>query len=216
MDGSGGPMATDPVRHALLIEPDGVVRDVIARWKSRFAAKWPAARYVTHPPHATLWFGEVSDGPAIRADLAHAAATVSRFVVPVGGACVLSEIASGGTTYVLGAERVERLALLQRRLADTVARYRGPIADIELPATFDRAEFHESWRRYGFPFVGDHWIPHFSVAALEPGDEAGTGHPLVADFLSTAPPGTVSVTGVSWWRVDGDDLHRLLWLPLAD
>jgi hypothetical protein len=75
----------------------------------------------------------------------------------------------------------------------------------------DREPFGTSWRRYGFPFVGSHWIPHFTVASLltAPDD------PAVAEVMSVGATHHFTVDSVSVWRVRGDEHERLAVLGLA-
>ena len=71
--------------------------------------------------------------------------------------------------------------------------------------------FLGSWRDYGFPFVGSHWIPHFTVAALPvPRD-----HHLLAEFLESTGCQQMTVRRVTWWRVVGDRHEQLASQRLA-
>ena len=59
--------------------------------------------------------------------------------------------------------------------------------------------------RYGFPFVGNHWIPHFSVASLR----TEKTDPIIRDFLSNTEQYDFMVDQFSLWRVEGDEHIQL-------
>ena len=61
------------------------------------------------------------------------------------------------------------------------------------------------FEKYGFPFVGHHWIPHFSVSSLQ----TEKSHPIIEDFLSTTIQYHFKANQISLWRVDEDE-HTLL------
>ena len=63
----------------------------------------------------------------------------------------------------------------------------------------------ESYYKYGFPFVGNHWIPHFSISSLR----SEKTHPIIEDFLSTTKQYQFTVDQLSLWRVDGDEHIQL-------
>ena len=42
-----------------------------------------------------------------------------------------------------------------------------------------KSKFKESFDKYGFPFVGSHWIPHLSIASVK-----GGGKKIINEFKS--------------------------------
>jgi hypothetical protein len=198
-------MPAEDTRYAAVIEPGGALRDMVAAMKRRMADAWPASRLVSHPPHGTLWYGRSQAAAG-----AHVAAAVRRarpFAIRVRGPRVFHDdaLAGGGQTCVLEVERAEALDSLQRLVAEAVAADREPDSDEALAPALRVAPYLESWRRYGFPFVGSHWIPHFTIGSLP----CAAGDRAVAAFLDERPAISIDrVTEVAWWRVDGD-LHEV-------
>jgi hypothetical protein len=100
-------------------------------------------------------------------------------------------------------EPSESLRNLQQTAGDVLAPYVHK-ADI-LPSVFQSEPFSSSYCRYGFPFVGDHWIPHLSVASLRvPRD-----HPLLRELCDMALCYRFTIGQVSVWRVQDDQHARL-------
>jgi hypothetical protein len=188
-------------RHAVVIEPEGQIRDAILGWKSRVARDWPSAPYLQHPPHCTLWVGDLRSNEAVEPVL-EAVSRIAEFPLTVRSPHVFFDdaLAGGGQTCALAVALTADLVRLQQAVSEAVRPDRRPVSDDELPAPLRREPFLGSWRAYGFPFVGSHWIPHFTVAALPlPRD-----HRLVAEFLAATASWQMTVNRVTWWRVAGD------------
>jgi hypothetical protein len=114
-------------------------------------------------------------------------------------------LAGGGQTCAFAVALTDDLVGLQRSVSSAVRQHRRPVSVGELPAPLQREPFLGSWRDYGFPFVGSHWIPHFTVASLPvPRD-----HHVVAEFLASAGSWQMTVRRLSWWRVAGDRHEHL-------
>ena len=203
----------DVSRQAVLIEPDAPLRETVLAWKARVAARWPSAAYLADPPHSTLWVGDVANHDGIERALTDAVARVREFRVAVCAPHVFFDdaLAGGGHTCAFAAVLTHDLSRLQSAIADAVRAHRTPASDERLPAALRREPFLHSWRQYGFPFVGAHWIPHFTIASLP----TRRDDPFIAEFLSSTASWEVQVRGLSLWRILGDRLERLASFSLA-
>ena len=213
MDSSGGPAVNDVSRHAVLIEPDGRLREMVLAWKSRAATQWPSAAYVGHPPHSTVWAGDVADLAGGEHALREAASRVREFRIDGHFPYVFYDdaLTGGGHTCAFAAALTDDLARLQYAISDALRDHREPVRDGQLPWPLRREPFLRSWREYGFPFVGPHWIPHFTVASVPLRQD----DPFIAEFLASAAPRQVAVRELSWWRITGERHERLASMRLA-
>ena len=202
----------ETVRHAVFIEPEGDLRDLVIRWKERVASLWPAARYLHHPPHSTVWVGELVDGEAAGRELEKVASKMRGTRVSVKSACVFYDdaLAEGGQTCAFGAALTDGLADFQQVLCQSLRAHRKEMSDDSLAAPLRREPYFHSWRQYGFPFVGPHWAPHFTVASLP----VRRDDPVIGEFLASKPPEATRFC-LSWWRVIGEQHERLAELRLA-
>lgn len=200
-------------RHAVLIEPDGSLREAVRAWKARVAARWPSAVYLADPPHSTLWVGEVRDLEDAEREVRDTAARILEFSITIRGPHVFYDdaLAGGGQTCAFAAVLTGELARLQSSVADGLRRHRSPASDDQLPAPMRREPFLGSWREYGFPFVGSHWIPHFTIASLP----VRRDDPFIAEWFGATASWQVPVRHLSWWRVVGGRHERLASLRLA-
>ncbi len=192
---------TGGFRHAVVIEPEGEIREAVLAWKARVAGEWPSAVYLHHPPHCTLWVGDLANDDVAEPVL-EAVSRLPEFRLSARSPHVFLDdaLARGGQTCAFAVALTGDLVRLQHAVSEAVRRDRRPVSDDELPASLRREPFLGSWRDYGFPFVGAHWIPHFTVAALPvPRD-----HRAIVEFLATTASWQMTVSRVSWWRVVGE------------
>ena len=202
----------EPCRHAIFIEPEDSLRDAARDWKARVAARWPAARYVTHPPHSTVWVGDMAD-PAAAADALRAVApTLTKFRTSPPRPHVFYDdaLTGGGQTCVFAVSLSDDLARLQRAVCEAIRPHVNCAADARLPVALRREPFMRSWQRYGYPFVGPHWIPHVTIASVP----AAADDRFLVEFCGVTPGPRQLVQAVGWWRVTGDRHERLasMWL----
>ena len=196
---------------AVFIEPHGSLLASLRERKAWLESRMPKQAYCNHPPHCTLlvgkygsprdWLGtlrrRLEDVPAFELE------TVAWQQFPQ------DDLAGGGHTIAYRVQLTPALAFLQEAVADSL----GPFATQESNAhpLSGTEPFASSLRKFGFPFVGGHWIPHFTI-----------GSPLVAPesaLLTVLMAGPVQhhfvVRSVSVWRVDGDYHERLHELALS-
>ena len=189
---------------AILILPKSDLKAELVRWKRRVNNELPDQPYTTHPPHMTLLNLEVSnehDGVAAVSNLSD---SINPFQIIVNGTNVFWDDAStGGHTLFFGIEKNDDLYVLQKSLANALQEVKKKVS---VPNYLTgRKQFLESYNKYGFPFVGDHWIPHFSVSSLR----SEKTYPIIKDFLSTTKQYHFMVNQISLWRVNGDKHTQL-------
>lgn len=189
---------------AIFILPKSDLKAELVRWKRRVNNELPDQPYTTHPPHMTLLNLEVSnehDGVAAVSNLSD---SINPFQIIVNGTNVFWDDAStGGHTLFFGIEKNDDLYVLQKSLANALQEVKKKVS---VPNYLTgRKQFLESYNKYGFPFVGDHWIPHFSVSSLR----SEKTYPIIKDFLSTTKQYHFMVNQISLWRVNGDKHTQL-------
>ena len=189
----------------ILIEPEGGLRDAVLKWKSRVEEVLSEQVYCTHPPHCTLINTRLKTGCKWVDSLVGNLTEISPFEIEVGQTHMFPDdiMARGGQTLAFRARSSDQLRQLQEQAARALE---NCTLIGEVPPSFKKnGPLRMSFLRCGFPFVGDHWIPHFTVASLE----VPTGHPLIKEFMAQEPNYSFRVHQVSVWRIDGD-CHRKL------
>ena len=124
----------------------------------------------------------------------------SAFRIEVAGTDVFWEDVStgGGHTLFWRIKPTQSLLALQAGVAETLR----PLLVEKTASDFVKVNplSKESFERYGFPFIGAHWIPHLTIASLQ----TERDHPLIGAFLNQTESYELNVTEVSCWRVDNN------------
>ena len=193
------------MRLAVFWEPPDPVRHLVLQEKERCKRLLSDAPYLSHPVHSTI-FGVDTDRPEECLGLfEHAATSATITTTSVDSWIVFrADPATGGDTIALKLHLSDQLMRLQEIVAATIAPCR----------TTDWYPGSDSWlasysaqsnKQYGFPFVGDHWIPHVTIASL-PRSSA-----LVEVILARpVPHERLSVNELSLWHVEQDHHERLV------
>lgn len=197
---------------AIVLEPTGALREMVAEAKRWVTAAAGARTYLVDPPHATLLAGSYPDAARLEPLLA----AISRAEPPVRlrttGMMVFEHDtrAGGAHTVALRVEPTAQLSHLQRRIADALA---GEQARASAPDATDMPDprWRESMSRYGWPFVGAHWVPHLTIAALDGERDAA----LIRSLMARPATFECSVTMLWLWDVIRGHAHPRSTFPLS-
>jgi hypothetical protein len=199
-----------PARLAVFLDPTGPLRDAILARKALLESRLPNQAYTAHPPHCTLLYGDYGPPERAVAALRTALAGLPVLVQRSTGWLEFPDdtLAGGGHTIAYRLEATDRLLALQLRIAEAL----GPWHDRNVAAAHPlagREPFATSLTRYGFPFVGSHWLPHCTIGS--PRVAAGT--PLLAELMAGSPEHAFEVANISVWLVQGEKHIRQAVIP---
>lgn len=200
---------------AIFLEPRGSLREAIVLGKQQLERAMPGQPYCSHPPHSTLLFGDYGPIGTWLDALRAATRAVPAFTVETTAWQLFPDdpLAGGGTTIAWRARLDAPLARLQRLVATTLAPHRPAttIAALAAHPLANREPFASSLRHYGFPFVGDHWIPHFTLGSPGVAAEA----PLIGALTAGSPRHQFPLEAISVWSVTGEHHEPRAELPLG-
>jgi hypothetical protein len=193
------------VNAAVFIQPNERLHDALAQRKALVRARWPDAVYLEHPPHCTLIAGTFDLGEGWVQSLAGIVGAFAPFTVNTSGLELFTnDPMTGGTTVTIGVAESPALRQLQLAIASAMAPWRDREAAVALATRFAGGPAAESSARFGSPWIGSHWRPHFTVAS-PPVSEAD----LPPDLVAPIPAMDTHVAAVSAWRIEGER-HTLL------
>jgi len=196
----------------IFIEPTGSLADGIRALKAEVERQLPGQKFCSHPPHSTLVYGKYQEPKMWRDQLAAGLVALSPFRIETTefGFFYDDALAGGGHTVVFKALPVPEVFALQKACGDVLKHWRG---DTEPPrgGLLDREPFRSSFAEYGFPFVGPHWIPHFTIASLKVAKDA----PLLRVITSGQAQHEFLLDRVSVWEIAGDSHTKLFDVPLG-
>lgn len=171
----------------------------------------PGQAYCSHPPHCTLLFGNFGSPADWLQTLRKSVATLDAFELETDSWQQFpgDPLAGGGHTVAYRAHRSPALGSLQQTVADCVAPFKVT-ASAPHPLT-GTEPFATSLRKFGSPFVGSHWIPHFTIGS----PMVSAMDPLLAQLMSGSSCHRFTVRALSVWHVEGDRHERLQVLALG-
>jgi 2'-5' RNA ligase len=190
---------------AVFIEPEGELRSNILRWKEMVEDKYPNQSYCLHPPHSTLIHVNVKQEEMGIAAVGKILKDITAFKNRIRETDVFwnDSATGGGHTLFWKIKSNQILFDLQRQVAESL----NPFLSFNPEPTFvkNSSLLKNSFDRYGFPFIGNHWIPHLTIASLK----TGQNDLLIEDFLEQSCEFELDVKEVSCWRVENDQHYCL-------
>lgn len=196
---------------AIFIEPTGTLLRAVVERKAWLERSMPGQAFCSHPPHCTLLFGDYGSSTRWLDELRRCAGGMQPFELETDRWHQFSNdpMTGGGQTIAFRVRLSEELALVQRVVAECLAPFAS--ADATAHPLSNTEPFASSIREFGFPFVGTHWIPHFTVGSPLVGSEAS----IVSRLMSGPVRHRCPVRSISVWRVEGDRHERLHELALT-
>ena len=187
------------------ISPEGVLYDEIVFWKNRIEKEYPNQPYTLHPPHMTILNIEVIDEKDGVDCILKMIKNIDPFQISIQSKEVFSnDNLTGRETLFFRVDMHESLISLQKLIAESLKPIRKKLPTPKKYIKMDK-EYLDSYKTYGYPFIGRHWIPHFTVSSLK----IKKSESIIKDFLATKPSYNFLVDKFSIWRIDGDEHVKL-------
>ena len=144
---------------------DGVLRTNVESIKSFFNGVSEQNKYLNHLAHSTLYVFETE--PEKINDVIEIFESLQKVILPVSSHITKwrvfeRDILTGLNTLCLEIELTKGLKLLQKNVVQYLCKFYSR----KMKNSFD-GEFKSSNDKYGYPFVGDHWIPHITIGSLD-------------------------------------------------
>ncbi|MBS0208538.1 MAG: 2'-5' RNA ligase family protein [Planctomycetes bacterium] len=158
------------------LEPDPALTTLILDYKQRTRRVAGDQLYLSDPPHLTVYLAAFASSAKLDEAWDR---IVGRLVAPTfeitGWHLFEQDALTGRQTLVCDLCAADRdiFRALQRTVVDAAAPWRDRRATEQRYAgRLDRLQHveREQVERVGFPFVGDGWHPHFSIASIATGD----------------------------------------------
>ena len=189
---------------AVFILPKEPFTSELLFWKNKIKKNFPKEPYANHPPHLTLINLDSTDESEAIKKLSGFSKKLGSIKIEVNSRNVfLNDALTGGDTIYFGLKQSNSLMKLQILIADSLV----PIKkNINLNNSFKNDSLlFRSNKKYGFPYVGDHWIPHFTIASLTDNKRKK----ILKNFLSSPTSFDFKINRFSIWRIN-QDVHTKL------
>lgn len=204
---------TSSSNYGIFLEPNGSLLEAIESRKRMVRSQLKDQAYLSHPPHCTLYYGTLSSIDEWQIAL----------TTEMGGHCGFNThtvenfafyddpLADYGHTIAIRIESHPCLFTLQLAVAKALQPHIRRDLSPPTSSLVEQSPFRESFEEYNFPFVGEHWIPHFTISSLA----IERNSPLISELLDASPHFEIPVHQLSIWQINGDHHDKLATLPLA-
>ena len=188
----------------VFIEPKGKLRSKILNWKKKIAEEFKEQPYTNHPPHLTIIHSDVKRKKAVISKIKEGLFNTQPLNLTIKKNNVFwNDSLTGGHTLYLNIEKNKHLQNIQIKLSSIFSLYKK---QNKVPDCFQtNKQLLNSYLNFGFPFVGDHWIPHFTISSLK----VDENHKIIKEFLSDEIDVSFAIDKISLWDVNGNK-HKII------
>lgn len=189
---------------AVFLLPKSDLNERIVYWKNRVQDTLINQPYTNHPPHLTILNVTTINNNQCLDIISNISSKIKPFKIKAYRTNVFwNDNLTGGHTLFFEIKKNNNLLNLQISIAKAISKMKESIPPPK--KLRNNNIFLESYNKYGFPFVGDHWIPHFSISSMQ----TKKTHPIIKEFLSETKTYDLLVEQLSIWEIDEDDHHLL-------
>ena len=190
------------IKIGVLFECSGDLKTSILLLKSHFLKKGIKSKYLDHFAHLTFYVFETASSnletvidsfSAIKQDF-------NSLKISLSGLNVFEDdILTGLNTLYYEVEKSNNLSQLQLQIVESLC----PYVEVNEMKNF-KGNFHQSYRKWGYPFVGNIWIPHVTIGSVDM-----SKNELIDQALKFRIPTITEFDNLSLFLIDGDN-HTLL------
>jgi len=190
------------IKLGVLFECTGDLKTSILLLKSHFEKKGIKSKYLDHFAHITFYVFETASSnlESLIDSFSEIKQDLCSFEISLSGLNVFEDdILTGLNTLYYEVEKSNILNQLQFKIVESLYRY----VEINKINNF-KGNFHQSYHKWGYPFVGDVWIPHITIGSM---DIPKTK--LIDQALIFRTPNIIKFDNLSLFQIEGDN-HTLL------
>jgi len=197
------------MRLGIFLLPNNEFKRQITKWKKRIEEKIPNQPYTAHPPHLTLITLDVGDKEKSIAAISSLSKSINSFQLIIDKTDIFwNDMVTNGHTLFYGIEKNKSLFTLQKMVADSLLEFKNN--NPKMNFNTENEEFRKSYNKYGFPFIGDHWIPHFSISSIH----SQSTHSIIDEFLSLDIRFSFIIDKITIWEINSNQHKKLKELSL--
>lgn len=142
--------------------PNEEVSQYIESLKNRFRKVEPDAFFLNHPVHATIFLFNAQEQD--QSQIISRIKNVKIDFLVDSWKIFYNDLVTGGDTLSIGLIPNSLAFQFQQDLSESLLDF------IKTPLFYNNiweGKYKKSYDRYGFPFVGSHWIPHLTIASVK-------------------------------------------------
>jgi 2'-5' RNA ligase len=190
---------------AVFIEPDYRLKKFIKVLKKKIYTNYNNSFFLNHPPHSTIFYSDLKNNKLALSNILK----IFKRKLNIKIICKVYSLFTdtpikGQSTLFIKIKKNKELSKLQLDLANNLSNYVKKEYLIKNKNKFKQKYLKSSFLKYGFPYVGRHWIPHFTIGSIRNKDQG-----LKKNFLKNNKIFIFKVKHITFWNVH-DDRHILI------
>ena len=188
----------------VFILPNKELKSKITFWKKKIEEELHEQPYTNHPPHLTIIHSNINEYKAAINEIKECLERLKSFRLKIYKNNIFwDDLLTGGNTLSYNIKKNEYLNDIQKKLSAVFFKYKE---NNEIPKFIrTHKQLYNSYQNFGFPFVGEHWIPHFTISSLK----VAKNHKIIRDFLLDQIDISFTVNTVSIWDINGNQ-HQMI------
>ena len=188
----------------IFLEPEGKLKNFISKWKSRIKKSNLKKEYVNHPPHSTIYVSNFVNEKKVIENLRNITKKINSFKIRINktGLFINDSFTNKDTIY-LNIKKNKKIYKLQKHFANNL-RSLVKKDKLKVSKSFNK-KMKSSMIKYGFPFVGSHWKPHFTIGSIKNFKE----YYDYQSFKKTKIYFEQNVRSVSLWKIKKNSHKRI-------
>ena len=147
---------------AILIRPNPNITKIVNFWKKKIKTSNKKFLYISNIPHLTLITTKIKKIDQIKKKINFFIKSQKDFNLRIKKTGYFSkDLVTGGDTPYFRIEYSKKLFNLQKELAELLKNCSKKKIELNLKGIYKKSQ-----KKYGFPYIGDHWKPHISVCSV--------------------------------------------------
>jgi len=150
----------------IFIEPNKDLKKYIDKWKKKINKKFIRAKLTSHPPHSTIYYADLVKDKDVLKVLGTTLKKINSFKISINKTLIFyDDKLTGGDTMCLSINKDNILFQIQKKIAKNLKFFIKHTSNKNNQLT-NKAHL-TSVKKYGYPFVGGHWLPHFTIGSIK-------------------------------------------------
>tara|TARA_B110000483_G_scaffold242540_1_gene328703 strand:+ start:667 stop:1275 length:609 start_codon:yes stop_codon:yes gene_type:complete len=152
----------------VFIEPESNLYDFIKKWKKNLLNDYNNTSYTKHPPHLSLYVADLKSEEKFLSKMNDVLCNFNQFEIFVNNIGLFeNDLFTKKDTLYLNVKKNKNLTILQLKIAEIGKKYLSKKKMEDNNILSSNLLLKNSFKKFGFPFVGPHWIPHFTIASIQ-------------------------------------------------
>ena len=151
----------------IFIEPSGILKKNIKIYKNKIKKNLINSTYSNHPPHSTIYFSSLRYDAKLEKKLKYEINRINSFKIKINKVNVFKkDISTGKNTYFFSIIKNKYLNKLQKNIV-SITKPNLNKSFLKRKINYNNKNFDYNFKKYGYPFIGKYWKPHFTIASCE-------------------------------------------------